>query len=215
DAPSSAREAALLADVAHSLDPLTLLKTFGTLGLFFIIFAESGLLVGFFFPGDSLLFTAGILAASGTLSLPVIAIGCTVAAVAGVSVGYAFGKSVGRRLFERDDSLLFHRRHLRRAEAFYERHGGKALILARFVPVVRTFAPIVAGVSLMDYRRFVIFNVVGALLWATGLTVAGYFVGNLIPNVDRYLLPIVGLIIVVSVLPAAWHAYREYRGDLT
>jgi len=197
--------------VTHVLDPLTLLQWGGMLGLFAIIFAESGLLVGFFFPGDSLLFTAGILAARDILSLPVVIVGCTVAAIAGVSVGYAFGRGVGRRLFQREDSLLFHKRHLVRAEEFYERHGGKTLILARFIPVVRTFAPIVAGISRMHYPRFLAFNVVGGLLWATGVPLLGYLIGNAIPDVDRYLLPIVAVIVVISVLPSAVHVYREFR----
>ena len=197
--------------MTHVLDPLTLLQWGGMLGLFAIIFAESGLLVGFFFPGDSLLFTAGILAARDILSLPVVIVGCTVAAIAGVSVGYAFGRGVGRRLFQREDSLLFHKRHLVRAEEFYERHGGKTLILARFIPVVRTFAPIVAGISRMHYPRFLAFNVVGGLLWATGVPLLGYLIGNAIPDVDRYLLPIVAVIVVISVLPSAVHVYREFR----
>jgi membrane-associated protein len=193
----------------------TLIKTAGyTLGhliIFAIVFAESGLLVGFFLPGDSLLFTAGFLASQGHLNIVLLVVGCVIAAVAGDQVGYATGRRFGRRLFEREDSRFFHKQNLRRAEAFYEKHGGKALILARFVPVVRTFTPIVAGISAMEYRRFVTYNVVGGVLWAVGIPIGGYILGSLIPSVDRYLLPIIGAIVLISVLPGAWHLLMEQR----
>src|SRR3954447_27073387 len=169
----------------------------GYLGVLAIVFAESGLLIGFFLPGDSLLFTAGFLASSlGIFNIWALAIGCFLAAVLGDSVGYAFGHRIGRPLFNKEDSLFFHRDHLLRAQAFYEKHGGKTIILARFLPVVRTFAPIVAGVGAMPYPRFLAFNVIGGALWALGLTTAGYFFGSLIPDPDRYLLPIIVLIIL-------------------
>ncbi len=187
------------------------IETVGYVGLFAIVFAESGLLIGFFLPGDSLLFTAGFLASRGIFDLPLLALVCTVAAITGDSFGYAFGRRVGRRLFQREDSRFFHKRNLARAEAFYEKHGGMALVLARFLPVVRTFVPIVAGVSAMEYRRFLFFNVFGGILWACGLTTAGYLLGNIIPDVDRYLLPIIVLIIVASVVPTGLHLLREYR----
>ncbi len=204
----------MLSELLSYLDPARILTTFSYVGLFAIIFAESGLLIGFFFPGDSLLFTAGIFAAAGHLSLPIVVVGCTIAAIAGVSAGYGFGKAVGKGLFERKNSLLFRRQHLYRAQAFYDKHGGKTLILARFIPIVRTFAPIVAGVSEMEYRKFLAFNVIGGVLWAAGVTIAGYTLGNAIPNIDRYLLPIIAVIIVISVLPAALHAYKEYRQEI-
>lgn len=185
------------------------IRTVGYIGVFAIIFAESGLLIGFFMPGDSLLFTAGFLASQDFFNYPFLAIGCFIAAVAGDSVGYWFGNRVGRRLFQREDSLLFKKKHLYRAESLYEKHGGKIIVIARFMPVVRTFAPIVAGVGTMHYRRFISYNIIGGLLWAVGVCSAGYFLGNAIPNVDRYLLPIIFLIILISVLPPATHLVRE------
>ncbi|MDP9354255.1 MAG: VTT domain-containing protein, partial [Chloroflexota bacterium] len=175
----------------------SLIRTAGYLGLFGIIFAETGLLIGFFLPGDSLLFTAGFLASQDYLNIWLLVAVCFVAAVSGDAVGYAFGNRVGRRLFQRPESRLFRPEYLRRAEIFFEQHGGKAIILARFMPIVRTFVPIIAGVGAMRYPRFAAFNVIGALLWAVGLPIAGYFLGKSIPNVDRYLLPIILVIIVV------------------
>lgn len=188
-----------------------LIRTGGYLLVFGFVFAESGLLIGFFLPGDSLLFTAGFLASleQPVFSLPVLLIGCFIAAVTGDSVGYAFGRRVGRRLFQREDSLLFHKKNLIRAHEFYEKHGGKTIVLARFMPFVRTFAPIVAGMGEMEYGRFVAFNLIGGLLWAVGVTLAGYFLGSLIPDVDRYLLPIIAIIILISVAPAAYHVLKE------
>ncbi len=187
------------------------LRTVGYIGIFAIIFAESGLLIGFFLPGDSLLFTAGFLASldNPPFSLPVLLIGCGIAAIAGDSVGYMFGRRVGRKLFQRENSFLFNKANLYRAEAFYEKHGGKAIVIARFMPIVRTFAPIVAGIGTMEYRRFLSFNIVGGLLWAVGVTTAGYLLGSVIPDVDKYLLPIIIVIILVSVAPSAYHVLKE------
>jgi membrane-associated protein len=187
-----------------------LIKTVGLLGVWGIVFAESGLLIGFFLPGDSLLFTAGFLASQGFLNLPLLCVGCFAAAVAGDSVGYAFGSRVGRRLFQRDDSIFFHRNNLLRAEVFYQQHGKKAIILARFIPVVRTFAPIVAGMGHMEYRTFLAYNLVGGAVWGIGVPLAGYQLGSMIPDIDRYLLPIIGLIIIVSLAPPALHLGKEY-----
>jgi len=169
--------------------------------LFSIIFAETGLLVGFFLPGDSLLFTAGILSSQGYLNIFILVPVLFVAAVAGDTVGYIFGHKVGRRLYHRKESFLFRKDHLMKAEAFYEKYGGKTIILARFVPLVRTFAPIVAGISQMHYRTFITYNIVGAAIWAVGLPLLGYFLGKLIPDIDRYLLPLIGLIVLLSLLP--------------
>lgn len=187
------------------------IRTVGYVGIFAIIFAESGLLIGFFLPGDSLLFTAGFLASLNppVFSLPVLLVGFFLAAVIGDSVGYAFGRRVGVKLFQRENSLLFDKKNILRAQAFYEKHGGKAIVLARFIPIVRTFAPIVAGIGTMHYPRFLAFNLVGGLLWAVGVTLAGYFLGSAIPDIDRYLLPIVILIVLLSVAPAALHLLRE------
>ncbi len=191
------------------------IATIGYIGIFGIVFAESGLLVGFFLPGDSLLFTAGVIAGSKSLqdtlgvelSYPILAIGCFIAAVAGDSVGYWFGSRVGRRLFQREDSLFFKKKYLYQAEALYEKHGGKIIVLARFMPIVRTFAPIVAGIGTMHYGRFLSFNIFGGLFWAAGVVSAGYFLGE---AADGYLMPIVIIIILVSVTPPALHVLKDY-----
>lgn len=199
----------------------------GYLIIFAILFAESGLLIGFFLPGDSLLFTAGFLASPASqellkhltgkpanqpfFSLPILAVGCFIAAVAGDSVGYTFGRRVGVRLFQREDSFLFNKKNVYKAQAFYEKHGGKAIVLARFMPIIRTFAPIVAGIGTMHYRRFVIFNVIGGFLWAVGVSLAGYFLAAAIgpENIDKYLLPIIILIVLISVAPGVYHILKE------
>lgn len=186
-----------------------LIQTIGYFGIFAMVFAESGLLIGIFFPGDSLLFTAGFLASTGVFNIYFLALFCFVAAVLGDNVGYAFGKRYGPRIFKKEDSFWFHKKHLERAEKFYEKHGGKTIILARFTPIIRTFAPIVAGVGRMDYKTFFIYNLVGGFLWAVGISFAGYFLGKSIPNVDKYLLPIILLIIFASLLPTMFHLVRE------
>ena len=193
------------------MDLTHLLVTGGYVGLFAIIFAESGLFFGFFLPGDSLLFTAGFLASRPNtgFSLPILLVGCFIAAVLGDNVGYAFGRRVGHRFFQRDDGTIFRKKYVLQAQAFYEKHGSKTIVLARFVPIVRTFAPIVAGIGEMHYRTFLTYNLVGGLLWAVGLNLAGYFLGNIIPDVDKYLLPIIVLIVFVSVLPGVFHVLRD------
>ena len=183
-------------------------RTIGLFGVFGIVFAETGLLIGFFLPGDSLLFTAGFLASQGVFDIWPLSLGCFLACVLGNVAAYAFGARVGRRLFERPDSRFFRKEHLVKAHAFYERHGARAGAGALH-PGVRVFAPVIAGVSLMDYRKFTLVNVVGGALWAIGLSWAGYWLGRTIPNVDRYLLPIVALILVLSVLPAVIHVWRD------
>lgn len=193
------------------LDPRDLLVTFGTIGLFLIVFAESGLFFGFFLPGDSLLFTAGLFAAQGTLNLPLILVGCFIAAVAGDQVGYVFGQRVGPALFKRPDSRLFKQEYVERARAFFEKHGPKTIVLARFVPIVRTFAPILAGVGRMQYRTFVSYNLIGGFLWAVGVTLLGYWLGNLIPDIDAYLLPIIALIIALSFIPIGLEWLKRRR----
>lgn len=185
------------------------IKTIGYLGLFALIFAESGLLIGFFLPGDSVLFTAGFLASQHVLSLPILLVICFVAAVLGDNVGYTFGHKIGKKLFNREDSLLFHKDHILKAQTYYEKYGAKTIVIARFMPVIRTFAPIVAGIGTMNYRTFVIYNLLGAALWAIGLNLAGFFLGNLIPDVDKYLLPIILFIILLSVLPTIVHILKE------
>lgn len=192
-------------------DVETIIRTGGYLGLFFIVFAESGLFFGFFLPGDSLLFTAGFLASQGYLNIWILCAISFLGAIVGDSVGYTFGKRVGRKLFTRDNSLLFHKNHLQTAEEFYEKHGPKTIVIARFMPIVRTFAPIVAGIGTMRYGTFLAFNMIGGALWGVGLPLVGYFLGSTIPNVDRYLLPIILGIIIVSMLPGLWHIFKRYR----
>ncbi len=200
---------------ALSLDPKELLETFGglaTVGLILIIFAETGLLIGFFLPGDSLLFTAGVLASQGDLNIVVILVGCFVAAVIGDQVGYTIGQRLGPSLFRRPDSRFFKQKYVDRTKEFFEQHGPKTIVLARFVPVVRTFAPVLAGVGAMSRRTFTTFNVLGGLVWAVGVTLAGYLLGEVIgDDIDKYLLPIIGVIIVLSILPPAIEALRARK----
>lgn len=191
------------------LDLPALIQTVGYLGVFAIVFIESGLLVGFFFPGDSLLFTAGFLASQNLLDIRILIPGCFLAAVLGDSAGYYIGHKFGRKLFNKEKSFFFRKNHLIKAQNFYEKHGGKAIVLARFMPVIRTFAPVAAGIGEMQYRRFLFFNLLGGVLWAIGVTLAGYYLGSLIPDVDKYLLPIIGLIIIASVLPALHHMLMD------
>ncbi len=198
------------------LDPRILIETFGYVGLAVIVFAESGLFFGFFLPGDSLLLTAGLFAFKGELNIWVVLPLVFVAAVLGDNVGYWFGRKTGPPLFNRENSLLFKRKNLLAARAFYDKHGGKTIILARFMPFIRTFAPIVAGAVEMDYRRFMIFNAVGGLLWGIGVTLAGYLLGGLFaPEVlDKYFLVIVIAVIVISVMPTAIHLWQENRREI-
>ncbi len=177
----------------------------GHIAIWAITFAESGLFIGFFLPGDSLLFTAGFLASQGLLNIAVLVVGCFICAVLGDSVGYATGKRFGHQLFNKEDSYFFHKKHLVSAQAFYETHGRKTIILARFMPVVRTFAPIVAGIGKMHYPTFLKYNLVGGLVWTFGLTLLGFGLGNIIPDVDKYLLPITLAIVVISVIPSLLH----------
>lgn len=186
-----------------------LLKTVGYVGIFAIIFAESGLLIGFFLPGDSLLFTAGFLASQGFFNIAILCVVTFFAAVVGDNVGYQFGRKAGPRLFKKEDSLLFSKENIDRSEAFYQKHGGKAIIISRFVPVVRTFAPIIAGVGKMQYRKFFIYNVTGAMIWAVGVTLLGYFLGQAIPHADKYLLPLTLVIVFVSIIPSLIHMVKD------
>jgi membrane-associated protein len=193
-------------------DPKSLIETFGTIGLILIIFAESGLLLGLVFPGDSLLFTAGLLAASDKFGLNIflVAGGAFVAAVAGAQVGYWLGKKYGPALFRRPDSRIFKREYVDRSREFFDKHGAKTIVLARFVPFVRTLTPMMAGIGDMNGRTFFGYNVLGAGMWAAGVSIAGYFLGSTIPDVDKYLLPIIGLIIVFSLIPPALE-YRKHK----
>ncbi|GDX61944.1 membrane protein [Candidatus Levyibacteriota bacterium] len=183
-------------------DLISLIKTFSYLGVFTLVFLESGLLIGFLFPGDSLLFTAGFLASQGFLDIYILITGCFIFAVLGDTIGYFIGKKMGPKIFKKNNSIIFNINHLKKAQKFYDKHGGKTIILARFMPIVRAFAPIVAGAGEMDYKKFMIFNLAGGVFWAIGITGAGYYLGSIIPNIDKYLFPIIGIIILASISPA-------------
>jgi len=186
-------------------------------GVAAVVFAESGLLIGFFLPGDSLLFATGFLIHAGILPVDIhlAVLIIFIAAVLGDSVGYTFGRKLGPRIFSRKDARLFKQEYIQRAQGFYDTHGGKTIIIARFIPIVRTFAPIVAGAGKMNYRKFISFNLIGAFLWAVGLTYAGFFLGGLFESmglqIDHILLPIIGVIILASVLPPAIHIFKDKK----
>ncbi len=184
------------------------------LGLFIAVFAESGLFFGFFLPGDSLLFTAGLFASRGDLKLVWVCLVCFLGAVIGDQVGYWFGAKVGKGLYQRKDSFFFRKEHIEKTKSFYEKYGVATLIVARFTPIVRTFAPIVAGVAAMPYSRFLRFNLIGGLIWGIGMPVIGYYAGSLIPNIDHYLLPILGAIIIISLIPALWHLFGQRKRNI-
>lgn len=185
-----------------------------------IIFAENGLLIGFFFPGDSILFTLGFLV-QGTstfkldLNINLVVLALFIAAVLGANVGYLFGRKFGPRLFKRPNSLLFHQDNVKKAQDFYDKYGGKTIIIARFIPVVRTFVPLIAGVAKMEYKTFMLFNIIGGLIWTSGITYLGYFLGKLMHglglDIDTVLLPIVGLILFASVAPAIYHLLKDKK----
>ena len=190
-------------------DLVALIKAAGYLGIFGIIFAESGLLIGAFLPGDSLLFTAGFLASQGYLNILILVFISFIGAVTGDGVGYWLGREFGPKVFTRKDSLFFSKDHVERAHIFYKKYGGRAIILARFIPVGRTLAPIIAGVGGMHYPTFLFYNVIGGAIWAVGLPLAGFYLGSVIPNADRYLVPIVVGIIAISVLPGLIHFLKN------
>jgi membrane-associated protein len=193
------------------LDPKNIFNSispYGELVAWLIVFAETGLLIGFFLPGDSLLFTAGVLAGQSKLDLWLLVPGAFLAAVAGDQVGYVIGHRAGPRVFRRPDSRLFKQEYVTRTHEFFERHGPKAVVLARFVPVVRTFTPVLAGVGKMNRRVFTIYNLLGGLIWALGVTLLGFALGNAIgSNIDAYLLPLIAVVILVSLIPV----YLEWR----
>jgi membrane-associated protein len=198
-----------LARGAYSLDSLIRWGGYGLLVA--IVFAETGLLVGFFLPGDSLLVTAGLVASTGVLNIWWLNVLLILAAVIGDNVGYAIGRRLGPRLFTREKSLLFNPAHVERTRRFYERHGAKTIVIARFVPIVRTFAPTVAGVGQMEYRRFVFYNVAGGVGWVVSMTWAGFLLGQSIPNIGSHIHLVVGVVIVLSLIPIAVELLRERR----
>ncbi len=192
----------------HNLDEL--IAWAGYVGLTAIVFCETGLLVGFFLPGDSLLVTAGLVASQGKLDIWVLTGLLTVAAIVGDSVGYAIGYHAGPKLFNKDDSLFFRKDHIKKTHEFFEKYGGKTIILARFVPIVRTFAPTVAGVGRMTYKKFISFNIIGGILWVCGMLLIGYSLGRAIPNIEKHLHIVLAVVIVISFLPIV-HEWNQSR----
>lgn len=202
-----------------ALDPGRLLTTFGLLGLLIVVFVESGLLIGFFLPGDSLLFTAGLLSRTGALDVPIWALVLLVplAAIAGDQVGYVIGRKAGPAIFNRPDSRFFQQEHVEAAYGYFERYGARTIVLARFVPVVRTFAPVVAGVAGMRYRTFLTYNVLGGVLWGAGVSLAGYLLGS-VGVVRDHVEAVILAIVAISVLPIVLEVVRsrrEQRGPRT
>jgi membrane-associated protein len=198
-----------LASGRYALDDL--IRWGGYVLLVAIVFTETGLLVGFFLPGDSLLITAGLVAAAGGLDIWWLNLTLCVAAILGDSVGYAIGARLGPRLFTRERSILFNPRHIERTRQFYARHGAKTIVIARFVPIIRTFAPVVAGVGQMAYRRFLFYNVAGGVGWVVSMTWAGYLLGQVLPDLDQYIHIVVAIVIVLSVIPIVIEIARERR----
>jgi len=197
-------------DLVHRIyDVEALVRVGGLMALIAIVFVETGLFVGFFLPGDSLLVTAGLFAASGRLNLWSLFLFVSLAAIIGDTVGYTIGAKTGPRLFTRDDSLLFHKKHLITTKEFYDRYGGVTIIIARFMPIVRTFAPVVAGVGGMEYRRFAFYNVMGGIGWVVSMTSLGYFLGKSVPDIDQHIHLVIAIVIFVSLLPGIIKFARE------
>ncbi|MEN9557845.1 MAG: Protein dedA [Candidatus Parcubacteria bacterium] len=192
----------------HDLDELIRWGGYAVLAL--IVFAETGLLIGFFLPGDSLLVTAGLFAATGDLSIGVLFLLLATMAIVGDAVGYWIGRASGHRIFSREKSLLFAKNHLLAAKAFYEKHGGKTIILARFMPIVRTFAPVVAGVGQMPYGRFTAYNIVGGIAWVGSMLGIGYFLGRSIPDIESKIHYVIAIVIFISILPGVIEVLRHY-----
>lgn len=197
------------------IDLESLVITIGYVGLFIIVFAETGLLVGFFLPGDTLLITTGMVAQRGHFDIWLLIPLLIVAAVAGDATGYQIGRRAGPVLSGRDDSRFFRRRHLERAKDFYERHGGKTIIISRFFAIVRTFAPTVAGAAEMPYRRFALYNVTGGILWITSMLAAGYIFGSAASSLEMFFAGVLAFFLIVSAVPALWHLYRRRRTAAT
>ncbi len=186
-----------------------ILETGGILLVGLIVFAESGLLFGFFLPGDTLLFPAGFFAAQGKLPLIPLIIVVVICAFAGDNTGYFIGHKTGKKIFRKKDGLIFRSAYLIRAEKFYEKHGGKTIMLARFLPLVRTFAPVVAGAANMSRKKFVLFDMIGCLVWAVSIILLGYFLGSKIPNIDKYILPVIAVTSVLTFGPSLYHIFSD------
>ncbi|MCS6886539.1 MAG: VTT domain-containing protein [Acidobacteriota bacterium] len=197
------------------MDVRALIVWGGYIGLIAIVFAETGLMAGFFLPGDSLLVTAGLFAAKGDLDIWVLNVTLIIAAIVGDAVGYYIGHKAGQALYSRPNSRFFKREHLLRAKRFYDKHGGKTIILARFIPIIRTFAPTVAGAAEMTYRKFAIYNVVGGIAWVTSMTLLGYFLGSAIPNIDKHIHLVIAVVVFLSILPGIIEYFKERRRAAT
>jgi len=193
------------------LDPTHLIQSGGLVLIGLLIFGESGMFIGFFFPGDTLLISAGVFAAAGKLSLASVMLVASLAAIVGDNTGYTIGKVMGPRLFRKKDGLLFRHEYVERAEHFFERFGSKAMMFAHFVPVVRTFAPILAGVGKMNHPKFFIFDAIGDTAWAIGMTLVGYFIGNRIPNIDHYILLLVVAAMIFTFSPMLYHLATDKK----
>lgn len=191
------------------MDPTSLLKSGGLILLGLIVFAESGMLVGFFLPGDTLLLSAGLLAAQGNFSIALTIAVIAVAAIVGDNTGYTLGRTMGKRIFHKQDGIFFRQEYIMKAEKFYEKHGAKTMLLAHFIPVVRSFAPLVAGVGKMPRALFFIYDAIGICVWATAVTLIGYWFGSRIPNLDHYILPVFIIVVVLSFAPTLWHIFGD------
>jgi membrane-associated protein len=203
-----------LLDLIHRLYQFDdLIRWGGHYVLIAIIFSETGIMAGFFLPGDSLLVTAGLFAATGALSLPRLLIELCLAAVIGDTLSYTIGHAIGPKIFNKEHSIFFHKQHLLRAHRFYEKYGAKTIVIARFVPIVRTFAPVVAGVGEMSYRRFVLYNIVGGIGWVCSMIMVGYFLGRSIPHIDRHVHKIILLVIFLSILPMIIEIWKERKAQ--
>jgi len=197
------------------VDLVEVIRAVGYVGVTFAVFAESGLFFGFFLPGDSMLFTAGLLASQGFFNIYILASLIGIAAIVGDSVGYWFGTFVGPAIFTKEDSRFFKKSDIEKAHAFYDAHGPKAIVLGRFIPIVRTFVPILAGVAKMEYMTFLKYNIIGALIWGVGVTVAGYVLGSVIPDAERYILPLAILIIATSFIPVVMEYIQKKKNKRT
>ncbi len=191
------------------LDVAQIVQAGGILLIAAIVFAESGLLIGFFLPGDTLLFTAGFFASQGQLNLGWLLFAIIMAAIIGDNVGYTIGRKTGHKIFKKQDGIFFRQEYIAKAEEFYEKHGGKTITIARFVPIVRTFAPVVAGVAKMDRRKFMAYNIAGAVIWGASLTLLGYYLGSRIPHIDKYVLPAVLLATIFTFAPPILHILKD------
>lgn len=200
----------MILDFFTSESITSLIKLTGYLGVWAIVFSETGLLIGFFLPGDSLLFISGFLASQGFFNVWLMAGGIFLFAVLGDSVGYAFGNKTGPMIFKKQDSLLFHKKNLIKAQNFYEKYGAITIVLARFIPIIRTFAPIVAGIGKMDYKKFLVFNIFGGFIWSLGVTLTGYFLPKIFPETEKYLTLIIFSIIFISLIPPISQFLKEY-----